>query len=143
MTDYGAYPGHPVWAEIAPEITPRELNFPYLMDPDFLRSLSRIRRASGVPFRFVSDHRPPDRNAAAGGVSGSAHTDDPCRAVDLRVTGSRERFLILRAAIMEGITRIGIYPPTAYQRRTWGKNSGSVHLDASSGRPSEVAWVSA
>lgn len=138
-----AHPGHAVWTEISPEITPGELNYPYMMDPDFLRRLSRIRRASGVPFRFVSDHRPPARNAAAGGVTGSAHTEDPCAAVDIRLHNSAERYAVLRAAITEGIQRIGIYPPTTDQRKAWGKNSGSLHLDDSPSKPRLVAWVSA
>jgi uncharacterized protein YcbK (DUF882 family) len=137
-----AHPTHPVWQEIAPEITPGELRHPYRMNVSTLRRLSRVRRRSGVPFRFVSDYRTPVSNAAAGGATDSAHMDDPGCAVDLRILSSRERFRLLTAALAEGYTRIGCYPPTDHQRRTWGKNSGSVHLDDSPTRPQEVIWVS-
>jgi len=140
--DY-AHATHPVWGEIAPELTPADFNHPYKMHPGFLRRLSRVRRAARVPFRVVSDHRPPTANAAAGGARGSAHMGDPCRAVDLRVQSSRERWAIVAAAIAEGIRRIGVYPPTDYQRSQWGKNAGSLHLDDSPTHPARVMWVSA
>lgn len=138
-----AHHEHPVWAEIAPELRPGEFRFPYLMDVDFLRLLSRIRRACGVPFRIVSDHRPPDRNAAAGGATKSAHMEEPCAAVDLRVLSNEERFRLVRAAIEHGVTRIGVYPPTPSQRAGYGKGAGSVHLDASRTNPSPRMWMEA
>lgn len=141
MSEY-AVKGHPVWGEIAPEITPRDFRNPYEMSVETLRRLSRVRRASGVPFRIVSDYRSPGANAKAGGAKGSAHMTSPCRGVDLRVNGSRERFLIVTHALREGFRRIGIYPPTAWQARVFGKNSGSVHLDDSPDHPQDVIWVS-
>lgn len=133
---------HEIWARIAPEITPGEFNDPYSMHVETLARLSRVRRISGVPFRFVSDHRPPDRNAAAGGAQGSAHMTLPCRAVDLRVHNSHERMRIVWAAILEGFRRIGVYSPTPFQAKTWGKNAGSLHLDDSPAHAQNVMWVS-
>lgn len=134
--------GHPVWDEIAPEITPHEFRNPYEMSVDALRRLSRVRRASKVPFRFVSDYRAPSYNEQVGGASGSAHTARPCHAVDLRVQNSYERFQIVKHALAAGYRRIGIYPPTDWQRQQYGKNSGSVHLDDSQYHPQDVIWVS-
>jgi hypothetical protein len=134
--------GHSVWREIAPEITPSDFREPHRMNVGTLRRLSRVRRRAGVPFRIVSDHRPPERNAAAGGATGSAHMGDPCCAVDLRVQSAAERFAVVAAALAEGFVRIGVYPPTESQRVQWGKNSGSVHLDDSPLHASRVMWVS-
>jgi hypothetical protein len=125
---------HPVWGEISAFFTPREFNYPYRMDVSFLRMLYRIRKAAGVPLRILSDHRPPARNADAGGAKGSAHLQSPCRTVDLHVKNNYERARILEAAVLEGIERIGVYPAKE-------DNSGSLHVDASSTHPSPRVWT--
>lgn len=127
---------HPVWREVAPHFARSEFRAPDRMCPDFLRTLHRIRLRSGIPFRFVSDAR-----LGSAGVAGSAHDELPCRSVDLRVHGSRERSQLVRAAYLEGLTRVGVYPPTPGQRAQWGINSGTVHLDASTRLPQDVMWV--
>ncbi len=131
-----AVESHPVWREVAPEFGRHEFRYPDRMSVEFLRLLHRVRARAGVAFRIVSDAR-----LGTAGVSNSAHNELPCCAVDLRVINSAERFAIVRAAVLEGFTRIGIYPPNEHQRTTWGKNSGSVHLDASSRLPQGVSWV--
>jgi len=133
-----ALQSHPVWAEIAPEIVATEFHSPWSMDANTLRRLSRVRRASGVIFRFISDARVPDSGV---GVSDSAHNERPCTAVDLRVLNGRERYLILMAALKEGYERIGVYPPNADQIRMYGKSSGSIHLDDSDLLPRQVCWT--
>ena len=125
---------HAVWSEIAPELTPKDFHFPERMDVDFLRRLSRTRRRAGVPFRVVSDSRDPAANEAAGGATNSAHMEMPCSAVDLRVKNNLERARVVTAAVQEGFERIGIYP--AHE-----DNSGSVHLDASTDKPSPRFWT--
>lgn len=137
-----AVEGHPVWTEIAPELTPRDFRHPWEMCPAFLRRLSRARRACGVPFRVVSDYRPPDRNASAGGASQSAHLESPCRAVDLRVLDNHERYRVVTALLAEGFERLGVYAPTEWQRSQYGTASGSVHVDASPTNPSPRIWMS-
>lgn len=137
-----AHPNHLVWKMIAPEIKPEEFNAPYEMHTETLIRLSRARRMAKVPFRFVSDYRPPERNEAVGGAKRSAHMTNPCRAVDIRVHTSAERYAVVRAAILEGFNRIGIYPPTEHQRKYYGKNAGSIHLDDSPDHPQRVIWVS-
>lgn len=129
-----AVEGHPVWQEIAPELTPRDFRFPWQMDVHFLRLLSRTRRRAGVPFRVVSDYRSPARNDAAGGAEKSAHMERPCRAVDLSVKNNYERFRVVQAAMVEGFLRVGGYP--AHE-----DNSGSVHLDASEVNPAPRFWT--
>lgn len=90
-----AVAGHEVWGETAPELMPHDFNYPYRMAPDFLRQLIKVRRACQVPFRVVSDHRPPERNQATGGAQQSAHLETPCRAVDLRLNDNIERYRLL------------------------------------------------
>lgn len=166
-----ATPDHPVWEEIAPELVPRppDFRYPHVMDAEFLRWLSRRRRRAGVPFRIVSDHRPPARNADVGGATSSTHMEVPCSAADLQVHSSHERFLVLREALAgdapdtlreilrrielppdlraraelalsDLCRRVGIYPPTEAQKRI-GPNAGTVHLDRSRNAPQDVAWV--
>lgn len=131
-------PAHPVWAAIAPELTPRDFTAigadPGAMDAGALRLFSKIRRRAGVPFRIRSAYRPPARNAAAGGASASEHMNAPCTAIDLHVRNNYERFRIVQAAIMEGIERIGIYPAAA-------DNSGSVHIDCGRHNPTSRIWT--
>lgn len=125
-----------VWDDVAPEFSPSEFNAPDKMEPYFLRRLHRSRLRAGVPFRFVSDHRAPGI-----GVKNSAHTEDPCSAVDLRAENTYERWQIVESLIKEGFTRIGIYPPNDHQKTTYGKGSGSIHVDASTSRPSPRIWT--
>lgn len=129
-----AVAGHPVWAEIAPELRPTEFRRPERMDAEFLRRLGRARRRAGVPFHIASSHRTAAENALAGGAAGSAHLEVPCRAVDLAVRSNEERLRIVAALLAEGFTRIGVYPVRE-------DGSGSVHVDAAAGKPSPRLWT--
>jgi len=129
-----ALASHPIWDEIAPELVPGEFRHPGLMDVEALRVFSAIRRRSGVPFRIISDHRPPARNAAAGGARQSAHMESPCCAVDLGVSSNEERFRIVAAALALGVERIGVYPAKH-------GGAGSVHLDLSDQKPAPRMWT--
>lgn len=130
--------GHAVWSEISPELQPHDFRHPHRMDVEFLRLLSKIRRAAGVPFRVVSDYRDPNSNP---GAAKSAHMEEPCKAVDLRVLDNRERWRVVSEAVKHGIVRIGVYAPNAHQAEAFGKASGSVHLDASAANPQERIWM--
>ena len=136
---------HPVWREIEPVseavgrdarggFLPTEFDEPAAMDVSFLRLLWRIRqRTEGVPLRIISAARDPFGST---GATKSAHKKRPCRAVDVQVANNLERFLVVRAAILEGIVRIGVYPANEAGR-------GSIHLDAetSSDNPSPRIWT--
>ncbi len=125
---------HPVWREIAVWFAPEEFRFPEAMDAGFLRRLADARQRARVPFRIVSDHRPPEHNARVGGVPRSAHLEVPCRAVDLQVANNEERFRIVAALLAERFERIGIYPARP-------DGSGSVHVDASQIHPAPRLWT--
>lgn len=133
-----AVANHAIWHDIGPELTPKDFQNPEKMDVDFLRLASRIRRQSGVPFRIVSDARTPDTNP---GAEKSAHLELPCKALDLRVLTNAERMQLVKTALACGVRRIGVYPPTEDQKTTFGKASGSVHLDASTENPQDVLWM--
>lgn len=126
--------GHPVWREIAPELTPEDFRDPERMDVGFLRLLSRARRRAGVPFRVISDHREASRNEEVGGALRSAHLELPCRAVDLWAETNEERFRIVEALLSAGFIRIGVYPARV-------SAAGTVHVDASSRNPAPRLWT--
>ena len=115
-------------------VLPAEFRRPHRMDVEFLRRLSHARRLAGVPFRIESSFRSYAENALVDGVDGSAHLEDPCRAVDLAVRGNEERFRVVEALMAEGFTRIGIYPARE-------DGSGIVHVDAAGGRSTPRLWT--
>ncbi len=97
------------------------------MDKKFLKWLDDLREEYGRPMRINSSYRAPKHNAAVGGVSNSAHTEVPCKAVDIHCDNSRDRYLLVLLAAGMGCERIGI-----------GENF--VHLDLSTNKPGKVLW---
>ena len=97
------------------------------MDKKFLQWLDKLREAYGRPIRINSSYRDPSHNSSVGGVSGSAHTKVPCKAVDIHCGSSRDRFLLVSLALGMGCERIGI-----------GENF--VHLDLEESKPQRVMW---
>lgn len=96
------------------------------MNFEFVKILDKIRKQCGFAFTINSGFRTPAHNATVGGKSESAHTDG--LAVDIAVQDSRQRFLIIKYALENGIKRVGV-------AKTF------VHLDYSIGLPQEVAWL--
>jgi len=76
------------------------------MDPEFLEKLDAIREDAGIPFRITSGYRTPEHNMKVGGVKTSAHRLG--RAVDIQAVSGHDKFVIVQAAIRQGIMRIGI-----------------------------------
>ncbi len=75
-------------------------------------TLNMMRTLYGKPLVVTSGARCKKYNAEIGGVPNSAHLPHPdtsqCRAVDIYVNNSRDRFNLLSIALRSGITRIGI-----------------------------------
>src|SRR5574340_589008 len=94
-----------------------EFKFPDKMGYEFILWLDQTRSIAQVSFDVISDYRSPVRNDEIGGAKDSAHMDIPCDAVDLRVTDNAQRFAIVRAALSNSCTRIGLYP------------NGNLHID--------------
>jgi zinc D-Ala-D-Ala carboxypeptidase len=96
------------------------------MDATFIDMLQRTRDLAGIPFKITSGYRTKLQNIKAGGVSESAHMKG--MAADIAVADGRQRFLIIRAAIQAGFTRIGA-------------SDGFVHLDNDPDLPEQVLWT--
>ena len=95
------------------------------MDAAFVRKLDAIREGVGFPLIITSGYRTAEHNAKVGGVADSAHTKG--LAADIRALTDAQKRAIARAAIAQGITRIG-----------WGRTF--IHLDVDGTKPQRVAW---
>ena len=76
------------------------------MEPAFLDLMDQIRHSIGEPLTVTSGYRCPDHNDKVSSTSRTGpHTTG--RAIDIKAD-SRLRFLLIEAAIKQGITRIGV-----------------------------------
>ena len=94
--------------------------------PDFRDKLNKAREIAGVPFILNSAFRCVDHNRDIGGSDTSSHLVG-C-AVDIKIKGSRERYLIVDALLKAGIHRIGI-----------GKTF--IHADDDMTKDPQVIWL--
>lgn len=105
--------------------SPDDIGSGEIMKEQFLRRLQTAREISGVSYDITSGVRTPFWNRKVGGARDSSHITG--WAVDIRVTSSRNRYLILNGLIEAGFTRIGI-----------GENF--IHVDADPNKIEEVIW---
>jgi len=96
------------------------------MDKTFLLRLDEARERAGIPFVINSAYRTPEHNAKIGGKPNSSHLKG--LAVDISVTNSRQRFIVLNALLEVGFTRIGIADTF-------------LHVDLDNGKSKEVIWT--
>lgn len=96
------------------------------MDAGLLQHLDAARHMAGVPFVINSAYRCEAHNKAVGGVPGSAHTRG--LAVDIKASGSRQRFIVAQALMARGLTRIGV-------------SASFVHVDVDKGKDQQVMWL--
>lgn len=96
------------------------------MDKEFLLKLDRAREVAQIPFKINSAWRSAEKNQQVGGKPNSSHLKG--LAVDISVTDSRSRFIVLKALIEVGFHRVGI-------AKTF------IHVDDDKNKDSEVAWV--
>jgi uncharacterized protein YcbK (DUF882 family) len=96
------------------------------MDPHFLELLDSIREEAGIPFHINSGFRTLAHNMEVNGGPNSAHTRG--LAADVVALTGKQKYIIAKAAIIHGITRIGI-----------GKTF--VHLDNDSTLPNPTIWL--
>tara|TARA_R100001463_G_scaffold103671_1_gene158142 strand:+ start:6718 stop:7161 length:444 start_codon:yes stop_codon:yes gene_type:complete len=106
--------------------SPDEVGSGYRMDTDFLRRLDTARGIAGIPFKINSGYRTAAHNTLVGGRVGSSHKKG--LAVDIGYTGSRERYIILKALMEVGITRFGI-------AKTF------IHCDVDNNKDGDVIWL--
>ncbi len=133
------------WDEIR-FFAPSEFHNPEKMGYEFMLWLDRVHaKASSLSprtqqFKMVvtSDYRSPEHNAAVGGAKHSSHMDVPCDVVDIGgiyeqygddANWNKHRLKIIKAAMMLGCTRIGIY------------TNGSLHIDRTEDKRPQGLWV--
>ena len=97
------------------------------MDRHFLELVDRIREDAGIPFVITSGYRTVRHNAELkGSTPNSAHLSG--RAADILALTGRDKWLIVAAAVRNGIRRIGI-----------GRNF--VHVDNDASLPNPTIWL--
>ena len=96
------------------------------MNQEFLLKLDEARELAGIPFKINSAYRTPEHNAKIGGKPNSSHLKG--LAVDISVTNSRQRFIVLNALLNVGFTRIGIADTF-------------IHVDLDNGKSKDVIWT--
>mgnify|MGYP001090056888 CR=1 FL=1 len=95
------------------------------MDVDFLAKLDEARELAGIPFKINSAYRSPEHPLSIKNPS-SSHIKG--LAVDISVTNSRQRFIVLNALLDVGFTRIGIADTF-------------IHVDLSKDKSQQVIWT--
>lgn len=98
----------------------------YKMDSTFIARLDSARGIAGIPFKINSGYRSEHRNRLVGGVKNSAHTKG--LAADIKVESGSERYIITKALMDVGFTRLGIA-------------NGFIHVDSDTTKPAEVIWL--
>lgn len=96
------------------------------MDRDFLEKLDGARMMSGFAYKITSGYRCERHNEKVGGKPTSSHLEG-C-AADLGVSGSYERYCMLRDLRAMGFKRFGIGPDF-------------IHVDNDPGKDQEVIWL--
>lgn len=97
----------------------------------FLERLQRARIRAERPFKIVSGCRCESHNKDEGGEDSSAHLaydQKECHAADIAARGSRERFIIRKALLDAGFTRIGT-------------GDSFLHVDDDPNKDPRVDWL--
>ena len=106
--------------------SPDEPGSGHYMDATFLSMLDELREEVNMPVVINSGYRTISHNKNVGGKNGSSHLKG--LAVDISCSSSRDRSIIVAAALQLGISRIGI-----------GKNF--IHIDVDYTKSQNVIWL--
>jgi zinc D-Ala-D-Ala carboxypeptidase len=103
------------------------------MKPEFLQRLDNARSIANIPFKITSGYRTAAHNKSLKdkghqAVPNSPHLSGFAADIAIPNAGSRERFIIVRALIHAGFTRIGI-------------SKTFVHCDCDPTKDKEVIWL--
>lgn len=93
---------------------------------ELLGMLNNARGLAGIPFVVSSGVRCPAHNETSGGAVDSAHLTG--HAADITVRSGSQRWLVVRACISAGFTRIGI-------------GQTFVHVDCDETKSPRVIWT--
>lgn len=94
--------------------------------PELVAMLDQARHTANTPFILTSTVRSIQDNEHVLGVEHSSHLIG--KAVDIRVTDSHTRFLILKGLLSAGFTRLGVY-------------DRHIHADIDETKPVEDCWT--
>lgn len=97
------------------------------MCPEFLKLLDVVREKFGKPMKINSGYRTSEHNDKIGGVKNSSHAKIPCKAVDVSISASADRWKFIKICYELGITRIGI-------------GNTFVHIDCDTEKPGKLMW---
>ena len=82
------------------------------IDENLIEMLNMMRLLYGKPMLVTSGARCKEYNSQVGGLENSAHLPHPltgqCRAVDISMTHSEDRYDLISIAVKLGITRMGL-----------------------------------
>lgn len=101
------------------------------MSQKTLDKIDKARELAGIPFVISSACRCPKHNKDVGGVDNSSHvatSEKECEAIDVKVTDSRERYIVVFAMLSAGFNRIGIA-------------KDFIHCDTDLTKPKQVIWT--
>lgn len=101
---------------------------------DISRKVTEVEygHMKGVPFRIERGCSCSSHNADVGGSATSSHIASntiKCKAADLKVKNSSERFIIIKSLILAGFKRIGIY-----------NAHNGIHCDVDETKDRNVMW---
>jgi len=97
-----------------------------VVDEELMEMMVRARIRAGIAFPVVSWCRCREYNKRVGGTVESAHMD--CKAVDIRVSGVGERFVMAEALFWTGFRRFGI-------------GRSFIHVDIDREKMQNVMWT--
>jgi len=101
------------------------------VDPNLIYILDLMREECGFVFHVNSGFRTMTHNQDVHGETDSDHLmelDGFSHAADIRISDSRQRFLIIKSALSHGIKRLGV-----------GKDF--VHISNNQVNPQQVLWL--
>ena len=96
------------------------------MKPAFMEMIEYARGRAKTPFIITSGYRCSGHNASIGAKPTSSHVLG--LAADIRVTSSRERYVILQALVKAGFSRIGVA-------------DDFIHVDTDNAKTRGVVWL--
>lgn len=95
------------------------------LSEELLKGLRWARKEAGVPFIINSGYRSPSWNQQVGGSKNSSHLKG--YAADIKADNSVNRYAILRALVLAGFQRIGVY-------------EDFIHVDCDPDKSQKVIW---